>query len=248
MYAPLELFRSVETIWAVWLVSALLLSCLTAMAVGRFRWRQVKRLFAEEDGAAYTLSYVMVIPIYVLLMCLIAECTLLLMAKIGTVYAAYAGARTAIVWQSIDEGTAQEKTLTAAVHAMVPFAGGMADLDGTSGASGQMEEYLEAYREYAEEPASSRYMEAKYRYASGMTTVTSELSSDDGAEPWESDIIVTVEYRAPFHIPMIARLLGGEKHSNGLWIHQITSKAALQNEAPQNEDGKLGISYASSSD
>ena len=60
----------------------------------------LRRLAVEEDGAAYTLSYVMVIPVYALLICLIIETCLMLTAKLGTVYAGYAAARSASVWSS----------------------------------------------------------------------------------------------------------------------------------------------------
>ena len=57
----------------------------------------LRRLASDEDGAAYTLSYVMVIPLYALLICLIIESVLMMTAKLGTVYSAYAAARTASV-------------------------------------------------------------------------------------------------------------------------------------------------------
>src|SRR5262245_56396176 len=85
----------------------------------------MRHLALDEDGAAYTLSYVMVIPMYALLMCTIVEMALMLTAKLGTVYAAYAAARSASVWSSATEWEkAQEKAKTAAVQAMVPFSSG----------------------------------------------------------------------------------------------------------------------------
>ena len=74
----------------------------------------MRRLANDEDGAAYTLSYVMVIPVYALLICLIIESVLMLTAKLGTVYAAYAAARTASVWSS---ATTWEKTMEKAKKA-----------------------------------------------------------------------------------------------------------------------------------
>ena len=40
------------------------------------------RILRDEEGAAYTLSYVMVIPVFLLLMCVIVETTLFMTAKI----------------------------------------------------------------------------------------------------------------------------------------------------------------------
>ncbi len=68
----------------------------------------MRQLVFDEDGAAYTLSYVMVIPVYALLICLIIESVLMMTAKLGTVYAAFAAARTASVWSS---ATTWEKTM-----------------------------------------------------------------------------------------------------------------------------------------
>src|SRR6185437_5924062 len=86
----------------------------------------VRHFIADENGAAYTLSYVMVIPVYAILICMIIETVLMLSAKLGTVYAAYSAARTASVWSS---ATTWDKTLAkakqAAVQSMVPFASGM---------------------------------------------------------------------------------------------------------------------------
>ena len=79
----------------------------------------------DEEGAAYTLSYVMVIPVYALLICLIIETVLMLTAKLGTVYAAYAAVRTASVWSSHTTWEkAKEKAERAAFQSMTPFASG----------------------------------------------------------------------------------------------------------------------------
>ena len=83
------------------------------------------RLVRDEEGGAYTLSYVMVVPIIMLLMCLIVETTLMLSAKLGTVYAAFAGARVASVWSSAaDWDRAEQRIEQAAIKAFVPFASG----------------------------------------------------------------------------------------------------------------------------
>src|SRR6188768_3186348 len=85
----------------------------------------LRRLVADEDGAAYTLSYVMVIPVYALFICMMIESVLFLTAKLGTVYSAFAAARTASVWSSATTwDKAMEKAQLAAVRSMTPFASG----------------------------------------------------------------------------------------------------------------------------
>src|SRR6185436_5257888 len=115
--------------------------------------KSVQRLLSEEDGAAYTLSYVMVIPVYAILVCMIIESVLMMSAKMGTVYAAYAAARTASVWSS---ATTWDKTLgkskEAAINAMVPFASGMQSKASSTPQSGDLAKsaaYVAAYKAYA---------------------------------------------------------------------------------------------------
>ena len=111
----------------------------------------MRRLAVDEDGAAYTLSYVMVIPMYALLTCIIIEAVLMMTAKLGTVYSAFAAARTASVWSS---ATTWEKTMekakAAATKSMTPFAsgthGGL-----TKAVSVDALAYVAAYHAYAQE-------------------------------------------------------------------------------------------------
>ena len=120
---PWELFRSVAGIWVVWSISSALTLLLTARGLGKLRGCKIRRLIRAEEGAAYTLSYVMVMPLYLLLICAVIETSLMLVAKIGTEYAAFAAARTAIVRYSAESpGEAESLTRAAAVRAFVPFA------------------------------------------------------------------------------------------------------------------------------
>ena len=86
--------------------------------------RAVRRLFCREDGGAYTLSYVMVIPVLTLLICLTVETTLMMSARLGTVYAAYSGARTACVWSTAGRQwpATEARVRRAATRSFVTFA------------------------------------------------------------------------------------------------------------------------------
>lgn len=86
---------------------------------------------ACEEGASYALPYVLTFPIFVLLMAVFVQASLILTCKIGTVYSAYAAARVYIVWQSASEDVsvggknfdfAKFKSARSASLAMVPFA------------------------------------------------------------------------------------------------------------------------------
>ena len=198
----------------------------------------LKRIACEEDGGAYTLSYVMVVPFVMLFMCLVIESTLMLSAKLGTVYSAYAGARVASVWSSATSwDQAEARIESAAIQSFVPFA---------SGSAGKMDEtgdvdpdrFYQAYADYVDDPTSKAYVRKKFRNAHSSLTVT----TDGPPTNWNSDITVTVKYDFPFRVPGIARLLG-ERGSDGDYYFPLTSRITLQNEGPQNESQELGIGY-----
>ena len=260
-----EYFRSVETIWLVWTVAVAIFLMLTLYGLrslskvpirdfcGKFRG-----LIRDEDGAAYSLSFVMVFPIYVLIIALILETTFMLVAKMGTIYAAFAAARTSIVWTTVEKPggnggvnlTTTSMAQRAAVQAMVPFASGMHQMQGTSqNANADADAYLKAYKAYTEGKTKNslrdKYILNKFKYAEEAVIVL-PICVGDG-ECWQQDIEATVFYEAPFLLPYIGRLLGGEiKNFSGTRVVSITmtSKATLLNECPKNPSGSLGINYA----
>lgn len=193
---------------------------------------------AEEDGAAYTLSYVMVIPMYAILMCLMIETVLMLTAKLGTVYSAFAAARTASVWSS---ATTWDKTMqkakSAAMKTMVPFAsgtqGGLAQAASTDAVA-----YAAAYHAYVKRPISDKYLLSKYGYAKKHVKV--EIAGPPTS--WNADITAKVSYDFPFNVPGIGRLLG-RRGFDGRYYFTITSEATVPNEAPQDDRKTIGIGY-----
>jgi len=201
----------------------------------------LQRLAFDEEGGAYTLSYVMVMPFVMLFMCLVVETTLMLSAKLGTVYSAYAGARVALVWSSATDWTNAERRIhKAAKQAFVPFASGSSSNRGSndSATSSDAGKYYESYSAYVDESVSEAYVNKKYKNA------FSSLDVETNGPPvsWDSDITVTVSYECPFRIPGIGRLLG-EEDGNGGYYFPLTSQATLQNDGPQNDTQTLGIGY-----
>lgn len=233
-----DFVRGFEVVWVLWAVSLGLSVWLLSRAVVKLRWEDVRRVFREEDGATYTLSYVMLLPFLILLIATVVETSLMLIAKTGTVYAAYAGARTAAVrYSSESKNDALRHTERAARRAFVPFASGVADERRASGAPA--DQYLRAYKEQVNKQAAEPYLRAKYAYShrNVMVRVKEPVKFDD-------DVTVTVRYRYTFLLPGIGRILNdGER--NGKFIAWITTKASLQAESPQNDEQRLGIGYAS---
>jgi hypothetical protein len=242
-----EPFRSVEIIWIFWVVSIVLLWIKTRQLVRSpfpGTWRE---FLAEESGAAYTLSYVFSFPIYMTLVCTVIETSLVLVVKIGTMYACYAGARSASVWLPAKPEIAAAKIERAVVQAFTPFAEGNPVHTQRLGVSPTMTsagfEYHAAYAKYAANRARAprEYLARKYSFAEKALTV-----HWTPANPVENqDITLTVTYQMPLHIPGAARILG---HPNGRY--PITSRAILQNEGPKRESGfnpdrPMGIDYRS---
>jgi hypothetical protein len=202
----------------------------------------LRRLATEEDGAAYTLSYVMVIPMYALLLCAIIESVLMMSAKLGTVYAAFAAARTASVWSS---ATTWDKAMVKAKHSAVktitPFATGMRSLPESLPGSGDLKNagyYVAAYETFAKNTVSAKYMLAKYGYATRHTKVTIEGPPTS----WNGDIKAKVTYEFPFVIPGVARIFG-RRGADGRYYFPITSEATIPNEGPQDDRKTIGIGY-----
>jgi hypothetical protein len=203
-----------------------------------------RRFHRDEEGAAYTLSFVMVIPIFALLICLIIEGALIMTAKLGTVYAAFAAARTASVWSSHTTwDKTKEKAEWAAMKTMVPFASGTQNsldldqipTDQDTIANGLV--YVGLYNLYAANPESHKYVAAKFAYASRNV----EVEIEGPPEKSDSPITAKVTYHFPFNIPGIARILG-DKGPDG-YFFRISSTATIPNEGPRDNRKTIGIGY-----
>jgi Flp pilus assembly protein TadG len=202
----------------------------------------LRRFAHDEGGAAYSLSLVMVIPLFALLICLIIEAALILTVKMGTNYAAFAAARTASVWSA---HTTWEKTTEkanrAAFKTMVPFASGTQSFisnvpDSPEVLDGALQ-YWGAYEAYAADSQSKKYLAAKYGYASRNVKVSIEGPPQNSGNP----IVARVTYQYPFNIPGIGRILG-DRGPDG-YFFPITSTATIPNEGPQDGRKTIGIGY-----
>jgi Flp pilus assembly protein TadG len=238
-----EIFRSVGDVWLLWLGSTAGLAALTAGAVKGFRRLSLARLLRGEGGAAYSLVYVMVFPIFMLLVCLVVETTLVLMVKAGTVYAAYAAVRSDAVWSSARPDRSSERRRLAAVQAMTPFAASgkmYAQGAGVDPPSAEARRFYQAYREVAQGSTSEGYLLAKYQFAERATQV-------EDAEAGPGEVAVRVTYEMPLHVPGAGRVIGGRASWPGarFYTRRIRSTATLPDERPVGPSGTLGIDYVS---
>jgi hypothetical protein len=152
-------------------------------------------LLGDESGAAPAVEFLTTLPAIVLLVAVVVESTLLLMAKGGVGYAAFAAARSASAWTAARPDRADDAARRAAVQALVPFASGdPAHLSG--GASGRGLRY--ASRTHPRFP--SDLVAARYTYAERAVTVDVRRVGT-GAE-------ATVTYLYPFRVALLGRLFG----------------------------------------
>jgi hypothetical protein len=254
-YSPWEAVRGVELPWIVLGAGGLIL------AAGVVRLARIARiahiahrprlvaLHSDEQGVTYSLNYVLVIPIYLLLVCMVVEATFLVTAKIGTMYSAHAGARSAVVWDSANPQDLRDKRVRQSVlTAMAPFAsvnqkqlaeGAAPQAD--DGPAGQ--DFARAYADHSRWQGGNDIgraaLENKYRGAAGRTTYTLDV---DRSRP-DGDVKVTVTYRAPMFIPGAARLF--DRDGQAPYEYTIQTTAILPNEAPVSADRTLGIDYRS---
>jgi hypothetical protein len=254
-----EIFRSVETVWLVWVLAVVALAWLTRAVLRSISLRWMRTLARGEDGASYSLAYVMTVPIYLLLVCTVVECTGLLIAKVGTMYAAYAAARSRIVWEPTLPNVAQERMELAGKQAMVPFSSSHPLFQfGPAAPGGQDQAYMAAYQQYASGIApvapSSQFWANRYHYAWSATTVTFvgvTNRKDAGASVATPMFTVSVAHDAPLLSPLVGRIFG-DRQVGSFWVRRITSNLTLPAE-PVNRMGDpqadnpparpLGITY-----
>jgi len=114
-----EVHRTVDEMHQQILISCL--PCLAAMVVSggvlvllaklsgaRIDLRQLKRLHADEGGAVQSLSFVLTLPIFIVIMMFIVQLSQLTIAKIVVEYASFAATRSAIVWIPANLGEDEE--------------------------------------------------------------------------------------------------------------------------------------------
>jgi Flp pilus assembly protein TadG len=247
MFTPRQLTQGMEWVWVVWLVGVVLVVKMAWTALRRWRRPHWGELARDEAGVSYSLSYVMVFPVFLLFVCLVVETTGLILAKIGTLYAAHAGARSAMVWSSAQPASLRNQRIDQSVWtAMTPFVTGDPNqLPPPPEANAQADQYVLAYNAYAsaaKDPnanAPDMTLKGRYLFAASRTTWGPPVEQ----LLWEDNVTFTVTYLAPLHIPGAARLL--DPDGKPPYVYPISSTVTLPNEAPTSADRTLGIDYQS---
>ncbi len=85
--------------WLLWLLASFLVVFLLLRA-SRAKWefRRLFHLHADQQGSAQTLSFVLTLPLFIMVLLFIVQVSQLMIAQVVVEYAAFAGARAAAVW------------------------------------------------------------------------------------------------------------------------------------------------------
>jgi hypothetical protein len=232
------LFESVAPIWVLWATAGAALMVLAWRARPR---PGPGRVPDPEGGFDYTVNLIATLPALVLLVCLAVETTTILTTKLGTAYAAYAAARSRLVWDLHGPLEAQRKAEQAAVLAMAPFSSGLlrvasqADESAWQAASA----YAEAYRTATQGPVTQPYLVAQYLRAARSTTV--DLPAISG-----SSLTARVAYRYPFRFRIMGYVLADSVDTEtGEWSRTIVTTVHLTPQEALDGPRPLGIPYQS---
>lgn len=82
--------------------SGVLLYVLARASRARVEWRRALRLHADQQGSAQTLSFVLTLPLFVMVLMFIVQVSQLMIGQIVVEYSAFAAARAAAVWIPAD--------------------------------------------------------------------------------------------------------------------------------------------------
>jgi hypothetical protein len=107
---------------ALVVVLVLLLRFLISLSGARWQPAVLKRIHSDEAGAVQSLSFVITLPVFMMIMMLIVQVSQLMIATVVVHYAAFASARAAIVWIPADMGTIDEGHNRISVHFQDPTA------------------------------------------------------------------------------------------------------------------------------
>jgi hypothetical protein len=230
--------ESVLDIWLVWGAALAMLLLVTWRLSARWPAPSAISLWRHERGAAYTLSVTILLPVYIVIIGTVIECSLMLVVKMGSMHAAFAAARAASVWLPAE--VSDEKRLLmihwAAAQGIAPYASSREPhLVGIEPAWSDLADdnaqYEAAINSLSDVPMPSGYMAKKRRYALSATRLQitvdewrseRQIASPDGRVVVEyvgrkretedvashAPITVTLTYEKPIDLPGVGVFLG----------------------------------------
>lgn len=197
-----------ESIGGTLLVWGLALAVLILIAR---RGGRARRGFSAEHGFDYTLNLIVTIPLLALAVIFAIETTIVLSTKLGTVYAGYAAARSAEVWETHGPDVTSRKSRQGALLAMAPFSRGLSRPVGQPRPDDREAAiaYSALYRKAVAGPVRAKFLENQYLRAAAATRV--KVSVEEVPPTPESiagsTVAAEVSYRYPFRFGLVARVL-----------------------------------------
>ena len=241
-----SLFASIESAFIVGPVCVVALLVLMRILRPKLVSLAPRVLVRDEHGSFYTISLVLVLPLYVLLICLIIESALMMVVKLGTVYSAYSAARSAMVWLPTDP-VRKDKVQLAAIQSMTPFASSFKRhqqhrMISVHTNNRHNQNYFAAYQRMPSNRQTRKYVSHKRNYAALATTTEIEAPANNP----DGEITVTVSYEMPFNLPGAGRVFGRRAPWPGARFRtrKITSKVRFTLQGPRGRRRTLGIGYA----
>lgn len=219
----------------LFIVSVTSLVCL-AKFVGSAR-RAARQKFGEE-GVSYSLSFVLTLPFIMMFCCIVIECVMISVTKLGVSYAAYAGARSATVWMSAKPASVRsERVEHAVLTALAPFTIDRFDGPFSPALVTKSFEVRTAYSRLisgsdATKTVPAQSMARRYRYAGSKTSI-------DVQDNTNTTVKVTYRYRCL--LGWAGRILDPDHRAPFEIV--IESQAVIPSEKPPT--GNLGIDYHS---
>jgi hypothetical protein len=235
------------------LATALVLGTALAAWASGARWRDALADAARgEEGMSYAMPFVFVVPVFLVLVLGAYQVGMILFAKIGTMYAAHMGARSAVVWLPAgDPNMAQQRINQAVFTAMAPFTFGSSSDKGNT-ADPAADDYATAFLAYSAPsegkgpplaapglPTQFVQEDLRQHYLSAASRTV--VQATPPLPTPEDQVTVTVTYRVPLILPVVSRIFADK--ATGPAEYTLTSSATLPSEAPKSVSGTLGIQY-----
>lgn len=107
-----------------WFAALIVLAALVQLVIwvnrGHWNWRRLRALHGDEIGSVQSLSFVLTLPFFVMVIMLIVQVSQLMIATVVVHYAAYAAARSAVVWIPARLSTSGEVENCVSTYAIDP--------------------------------------------------------------------------------------------------------------------------------
>ena len=224
---------------------------LALFGIGKKIGRSGEGLLLGEGGASYALSFVMVLPLFLVVSLVWIEAGYLLMVKLACNQAAHAAARAAAVWLPMRQpGHDEAQIRLAARLALTPY-GRTIPINlppepedwSEEEAATQAEVAGQAFAQISGDEDAAGVIAVKFLDAARRTEVVVSFDSafDATLNP-DGEVEVAVSFRPAALIPWVSAIV--QPSSLGKGYHLVQGRCVLPGEFPRNPLRSLSIPYS----